>query len=338
MATMREDSSASGAGRGWLRWARVALAVGLLVYVVGLARPDRLWEAVTRARYAWALAGVVFALLSTWLDAVRLHLLMVPFGFGGGLWGVFRTTLVVNYVSLFLPGTVGGGAVAWYRLSRPEGLRAQALAALAANAGLKAAAVFGVGAAALALDAGALGDSQAWLALLWAGAAAALGGTTIMLWTGAATWAKGFVLRLGRWAPRRLVEAGVKVMEAFERYRGARGAALGALAASVASRAVGNAFLLFALYAVGVDMSYARVLWITCVMEAVGMLPLTPSAIGLTQVTQVGLMGLFGVSADRALAANLMGWLFMAPVYAAGALVTLREAAGTPGPAEQDRG
>jgi len=86
--------------------------------------------------------------------------------------------------------------------------------------------------------------------------------------------------------------------------------------------------MLFALCAVGVEMGYARVLWIACVVEAVGMLPLTPSAIGLSQVTMVGLMGLFGVTADKALVANVMGWVFMAPVYAAGAAVTMREAAG----------
>jgi len=40
------------------------------------------------------------------------------------------------------------------------------------------------------------------------------------------------------------------------------------------------------------------------------------------------LMGLFGVTADKALVANVMGWVFMAPVYAAGAAVTMREAAG----------
>ena len=322
------DSRPSVGRRVW-RWTRVALALGMVGWVVVAARPARLWETLRDARFLWVLAAAPCALGAALLDAARLYWLMRPHGYRGGLWGVVKTNFVVNFASLFLPGTVGGGAVAWYRLSRPDRLRAQAFAALTLNAVLKIVVVCGLGAAALGLDPKLGGAYRGLTGLLLGGALAPVAGIALLLWTGLAGWMGRTHHRLfARFLPERLNLAVDNVVESFETYRGSRGEVVWAVAAGFVSRLLANVGFLFCLYAVSAPFSYVRLVWIMCATEASSMLPLTLSGFGLCQVTYVELMYVFGVGRARALASHIVGWVALLPVYAAGAAIMLREAAG----------
>jgi uncharacterized membrane protein YbhN (UPF0104 family) len=316
--------------RAW-RWTRIALALALLAGLVWVARPEQLWRQLCAARYLWTLAALPFAFAGTMADAVRLYWLMRPVGWRGGFGSVAKTNLVVNAVSIFLPGTIGGGAVAWFRLSAPDGLRAQTAVALSLNAVLKFTAVCGVSAAALALDAGAAGESRGWVAPLALMAALPLAALMAMLYTPLATRLREFhSARLARRMPARLHEVGRKLLESFERYRAAPGATLAALGAGVCRLALVNVASLFCVWAVGIDMPYLRVLWITGAMEVAGMMPFTLAGWGLPQVTYVGLMGLCGVAADQALASHVLSWVACMPIYLAGAGALMAESVRKP--------
>ena len=310
------------------RWVRVALAVGLVVWLVIVARPGRLWDTLKATRLLWVLAAAPCAMVATLLDAGRLYLLMRPHGYRGGLWGVVKTNFVVNFTSLFLPGTVGGGAVAWYRLSRPDALRAQTFAALTLNTALKVSVICVLGALALAIDPELGGAYGGLTGVLLLGAIAPLAGIALMLWTRAPRWVGAVYHRLfSGLAPERLTRAVDNTVESFERYRDARWSVLGATAVGFASRLIANVGFLFCLFAVSVSFSYVRLLWIMCATEAASMIPLTLSGFGLCQVTYVELMNAFGVDRAKALASHIVSWAALAPVYAAGALILLLEAA-----------
>lgn len=307
------------------RWTRTALVIGMLVVLVVLAKPRRLAETLLSANGWWVLSATPWAFAAVFLDSLRLHLLMRPQGYRRGWWAVVRTNLVVNFVSLFLPGTIGGGAVAWYRLARPDGLHAQTFTALTLNILLKFIAVCAAGAAALALGAGGSARYHTLIAPLTACALAPLGALYLLLLTGAPGRINDWIGKRQR-IPRKFRESLGKVLESVEVYRPASRHIAAALSASVARILVSAPAALFCLYAFGVEnIGYVRLLWIMCAVEAAGMMPFTLSGWGLTQVTFVGLLAASGVPPDVALAANLAGWAALLPMLLTGAGVMLWE-------------
>lgn len=315
---------------GW--WLRLLLVLAMIAGLVVIAKPARLWSALAGAKYLWVLAAVPVALCAILLDALKLYWLVRPVGFSGGWWSVARTTLVVNFVSLFLPGTVGGGAVAWYRLARPDKLHAQMFVALSLNAALKVVAICGVGALALALDVQAAQEHRAWIVpLLIVGALPTLI-LVLMLSTGLAGRLKRFhVKSLPGLMPHRLHDALRKILESLETYRSHGPSLMGALAANVARMFVANFGPLFCLIAVGAnDVPYVRILWIMCAVEVASMIPIGLSGLGLPQVAFVGLLAAFKVPAARSLACHVVSWLPWLPIYLFGAALMLRESFARP--------
>jgi uncharacterized protein (TIRG00374 family) len=292
----------------------------------------RLWTALAGADYLWVLAGVPFVLGAVMLDALKLYWLVRPVGFSGGWQSVAKTTLVVNFVSLFLPGTVGGGAVSWYRLARPDKLHAQMFVALSLNAALKIVAVCGVGALALGLDVRAAQEHRAWIAPLLIVASLPTLILLLMLVTGLTGWVRRFHVKLlPGLMPHRLHDALRKILESLETYRAHGANLLGALAANVARVFVGTFCTFFCLISVGAnEVPYVRVLWIMCAVEVVSMIPISLSGIGLPQVAFVGLLAAFQISATQSLASHVVSWIPWLPIYLCGALLMLRESFARP--------
>ena len=315
---------------GW--WLRLALVLAMIAGLVVIAKPARLWSALVAAEYLYVFACLPLVVCAVMLDALKLYWLVRPVGFSGGWWAVAKTTLVVNFVSLFLPGTVGGGAVAWYRLARPDKLHAQIFVALSLNAVLKIVVVCGLGALALALDVQAAREHRAWIApLLIVGALPALA-LLLMTATSLAGRVKRFhVDSLQGLMPHRLHDALRKILESLESYRSHGPSLLGALAANVARLLAGNAAALLCLFAVGVHgVPYIRLLWIMCAVEVASMVPISLSGLGLPQVAFVGLLAAFKIPAARSLACHVVSWIPWLPVYLFGAALMLRESFARP--------
>jgi len=309
------------------RWARIILVLAMLIALVWLAKPARIARALANADYLLALAAVPAVFAAALLDALRLHCLMKPQGYLGGWRRVLRTNLVVNFLSQFLPGTIGGGAVAWVRLSRPQRLYAQTFTALALNTLLKFVAMCAVGAAALAADAHSAGRYNRAAPLLAACALAPLILFFLMLHTRAAAWMKKLCQgRPARLLPKRISDALRKIIESLEAYRNHHPALLLGLTAGIARCLVSALPVIACLHAVGITgVPYARVLWIMALVEASGMLPFTLSGIGMPQVTFVGLMAASGIAEDKAVAASIISWAALLPLMLTGAAIMLWE-------------
>jgi len=311
-----------------LRWLRVALVLGMLIGLVVIAKPGRLWQTLVQAQYAWVLAAAPICCAATCFDALKLYHLVRPLGFRGGFVEVLRTNLVVNFVSLFLPGTIGGGAVAWWRLSRADNLRAQMFTAVGLNAVLKLVAVACAGGLALALDAQSVGAYRIWIAPLLAVSMAPLALYLLLLRTPLAAWLRRMhAATIARFLPRKAGDAIRKILESLESYRDAWRQALAALAFGLARLLISVVASIFCLYAVGApSLGYVRLLWMTCAVELAGMIPLTLSGFGLPQVTGVALLALAGVSTQQAVAAGIVSLAAQLPVYLTGGGLMLAEA------------
>ena len=93
----------------------------------------------------------------------------------------------------------------------------------------------------------------------------------------------------------------------------------------LARRMFGTFSAFFCLRAVGVEIDFVRLLWIMCAIEAIGMIPLPLSGWGLPQVGFVVLLGAVGVSADKSVAAEVVGKIALLPMYLTGAGILLGE-------------
>jgi uncharacterized protein (TIRG00374 family) len=308
------------------RWVRFAVVLALLGGLVYIAKPADLWKAVRGAEWMWLLVALPFGFVAIFFDALKLYLLIIPHGYRGGWGSVLRTTLVVNFVSLVLPGTVGGGAVAWYRLSKPDGLRAQAFTAVSFNALIKLVVICALGAAALSVDVVET-DMSRRIALPLAGLAVVAGILFLLLtMTGLSAWvSRVFAAKVQPLLPGFLSRPLKNILGSVETYRGFKASVAGALVAGVGRKLVENVCFLLALKAVGVDAAYARVLWVMCAVEASGMVPLAPGGWGLPQVTFVGLFALFGIASDLSLASQIIAFAIFLPVYLTGASLMLGE-------------
>ena len=325
------SSTPTGRGRNILlrlwHWLRVAIVLGMLAGLVVIAKPSRLWQTIASAQPVWVLA-VAPILCATMCDSFKLYCLARPVGFKGGWWSVVQTNLVVNFVSQFMPGTIGGGAVAWWRLSHADNLRAQMFTALGLNTVLKLVVIGGAGGLALALDAQTVGPYHVWTAPLLAVSVLPLGLYLLMVFTPLATWLKrSHAVMTGHFLPLKVHDAIRKVLESVESYRGAWPSALMALALGLARLLVGVWVPVFCLRAVGApSLGYVRLLWMSCTVEVAGMIPLTLSGWGLPQVTGVALLAMYGVTTGQAVAAVILSVAAQLPVYLAGAGILLSEA------------
>jgi uncharacterized membrane protein YbhN (UPF0104 family) len=304
----------------------------MIAGLVAIAKPSRLASALAGAKYLWALAAVPVAVCTILLDALKLYWLVRPVGFSGGWWSVAKTTLVVNFVSLYPMGAVSGGAVSWYRLARPDKLHAQMFVALSLNMALKIVAICGVGAAALALDVGAAPEHRGWIAPLLIVAALPTLILLLMVSTGLTAWLRRFHMgSLPGLMPHRLHDALRKILESLETYRSHGPSLLAALSANAVRVLVGCLCALFCLIAVGVnDISYVRVLWIMCAVEVTGIVPISIFGLGLPQVAFVGLLAAFKIPESRSLAANLVSWIPWLLIYLCGAVLMLHESLAKP--------
>jgi len=321
-------------GSRFWRGVRIVLALALVVGVIAFAGPLRLWDALREAQYVWVLVALPMAFLGAFFDGIKLWLLLKPHGHRAGLGNVFKTVLVVNAAGLFLPGVIGGGTVAWYRLSKPDNLRAQSFTALSLNLVVKLTVLAGLGTLALALDAGAAPEYRAFMAPLAVIACLPVLGLGLMLGTGLSAWTRRvYERRFAKALPERIARAGSNVLESFETCRSQWAVVFGAVAAGAARKLLETGVTLCALYAVGVgaEVPFIRVLWILCAVEVASMIPLTLSGLGLFQATYVGLLAAVGIAADASFASHLITWIAMLPVYLAGAGILARESVGSGG-------
>lgn len=112
------------------RLAVAAVLTALLVYYVSPAQI----VIVLRAANLWfLLATIPLILLCMWLAALQLKIFTDCHNMNVGLLRIISINTSTEFYNLFLPGFISGGAIRWYRLSRDNNMRAQALAVIVMN-------------------------------------------------------------------------------------------------------------------------------------------------------------------------------------------------------------
>jgi len=112
---------------------RLALAAVLTVLLVYYVSPAKIILVLRAADIRLLLATIPLILLSMWLSALQLKIFTDCHGMGISLMRIISINVTTEFYNLFLPGLVSGGVIRWYRLSRDNRMRAQALAVIVMN-------------------------------------------------------------------------------------------------------------------------------------------------------------------------------------------------------------
>src|SRR5579871_6472928 len=103
--------------RRWLPIARIVVSAAILVFLLRKVHPHELaprWDAAT---IGWLLAGVACSVLAIALSTLRWQRVLSAMGWHERFRALFGTYLAGQFVSSFLPSSIGGDALRVSRLS-----------------------------------------------------------------------------------------------------------------------------------------------------------------------------------------------------------------------------
>jgi hypothetical protein len=314
--------------------ARVAVAVGLTVFVVWRSDPASVGAAVMGAHARWLTAAVALVLVDRSLMAYRWVVLVRVFEPPDRLplAAIVRVFFVSSFVGTFLPASVGGDAIRAWGLARVRARGAVSVASVLMDrllgvVGLLVVALAGLGLAADLLRDSVVVSSVALVALACAGALSVVYSETM---------AAG-VARLLAFVPVAAIRRMALELTAAVRAYGTRHGAL----ANVLAGSIGvQALRIVQAYALGrsLDITAPLATYIAFIplILLVMLLPISIYGLGTSQVAFAALFARAGVPADDAVALSLLfvglglvGNLPGALIYASGGHRPAGEPAGT---------
>jgi uncharacterized protein (TIRG00374 family) len=320
---MREPSDTRRPGRHWLPYLLAAILLAGVVYSVPVRE---IWGAL-RTSHPMPLAVALAILLgSRLLASVRTKALTDAQGLCLSILRIFEISCASTLYGMALPGSLSGGIVRWYRLSRPNGNRSGALAVLAAERAVDYFVLALVGILCWVADA-SLGRQPV---VAWALAAVAC--VCLLINVEVFSGLTGSTDRRARalglplaWRPEAVVRGLTGLASACAQYRamGRRKVFLLFAVSSVFHVVVTVSQYLMAV-SLGLGVSLVSVGWIRACTVLLTAVPVTPSGLGVREVSLVLLLLPLGVSAAQAVAFSLLQLAGLLLIALIGALFDVR--------------
>ncbi|BAI76913.1 methyltransferase (plasmid) [Azospirillum sp. B510] len=296
------------------------LVVSVLILLFLLSRVDlaEVLQEFSSMRPTHALVAMALLAATHGVNAVKLRVLLPDRRVGT----LLAYTLIAQAYALLLPGQIAGEAVKAYRLSQGEGRQAGGVVSVVLLDKL-----IGGLAILLLMLAGVLADP------------ARLGGSGLLWPTVAALAGLAAAIACLAWKPAQ--DGLLRLFPGGRGWRGWVGCHLAhflamwraqamqphtlflCLAYSILSQLLTiSGSVLFGL-GLGIDLGYAIWCVIIGVLTVILLAPLTVGGIGLREISLVGMLGHFGVPADRALALAMAIFAFQIMVAAFGIAIDL---------------
>lgn len=252
---------------------------------------------------------VLVAYLTTppvlYLGAVQFWLLTRAQGMSQSVRQILTVNLATQFYGLFLPGSLAGGAIRWYKLARPEGKRAESLAVILFNRQVEVTVVVGLGLAFWLAD--PLARDKGWVLVLF-GALLFASVIGYFVFFGASNISLRVALMFN---PRGILakpwEKLVKTLRSAGRFGGLGAARVTAVIGLIlASQLISILSLVLLARALSLDISVASLGWIRSVSMLFMMLPVSWLGLGVREGSFLLLLAPYGVPAGSAVALSLL--------------------------------
>lgn len=294
---------------------KLAIVIGLFVILFWIVPIQQVIQALLSADPALLVAGMVLGLVSTALTAVEMRPLVKNQGLQHGVISILAINLAVKFYSQFMPTSLVGSGIRWYRLSQPGNKVAQSLAALAFFRMLETFLTISIGLGFYLLsDQTIFHISIGWLVVMILGIVVAWILITryslpIYRWFTSRimphlpTYARPFSRRVEKFFTAVSAFAGMPALDL-----------LVAVSAGIASTLMGIASGTVLAQAVGIEISFVEMGWIQAIVLLTTQLPFAVAGgLGIREVTLVAILATFGISADLALALSFL--LFIRGIF-----------------------
>jgi len=311
-------------------WARLGIrlvvAAGLLGYLFRRVPMEGVAATLAEARPMEVAAACVAFLGGVFLASQRLELLTDRLGLKLSLRRLFAVNLGTGFYGLFLPGgTLTGGAIRYYKITRTEGQRVRALAAIAFERIVATLFLCVMGVALWAVE---LPTENGPLGVVMSVALAAV----LVLYLSLASSHVSIVLMsvLTRLGLASMASGVRKLFDAFQQYQKlSRGSITAVAALSIGVHAAGILAYRLLGASVGIDVSFVTIGWIRSAVLLITMLPVSIGGFGVREGAFLMLLRPYGASGEQALALSLLVFAVRLIVFGGlGGLVELRALVG----------
>jgi uncharacterized protein (TIRG00374 family) len=303
------------------RFVRLAIGLGLTVWLFLEADPSRIAQAFSRAKFTWIIWAITLVLVDRALMAYRWLLLLRAIEPGRTLpfRSVMRVFFVSTFLGTFLPASVGGDAIRTLALARLDVPAADAFASVVVDRLLGVLSVLLMGAGGLIVIRNLL---DTW-ALVSTGAvtAAAIAGSLLLLFdsrilTGMVTWLTARHLA-------GVERIAVRALGAIRQYGEQRRTLAMVLTASVVVQVLRTLQAWCLGQALGLPISVVWYFAFIPVIVLIMTLPISVAGLGTSQLSFQLLFAMAGVASAEAWALSILflalglignlpgGWLFM---------------------------
>jgi glycosyltransferase 2 family protein len=288
---------------GGSRWARITVALVLLIWLLWISDPARIWHVASSARAVPLLIAIGLTFFDRALMAWRWLALLAPVRGDARptLPRIMRIFFVSTFVGTFLPASVGGDLVRAYALSAERVPMALSVASVAMDRALGVMSILLLGVVSVSVAPGVAPPGVAPVLWLGAVACAALGTVVFSAW--AAGWLGATVERLPWARPRRLA---VRLLEAVREYRHHHGALAAVLAASVGVQVLRVVQAYFLGLSLGITAPLSGYFVAVPAILLIMLLPVTVNGIGTSQAAFIWCFGAMGVGRPEAFALSVL--------------------------------
>jgi glycosyltransferase 2 family protein len=291
----------------------VLRVIGTTVLVVGIFWFIPFHEVVAQLRQAklgYVVGSFVLTQFIAYLESVQLWLLLRKAGMSTTTWVVFETKMITRFYGQFLPSELMASAVKLYRLAGPTNQWGEVMAALVLTRIVNMIALLLLGLVFWAIDMPS-GPGR-WIGVIMMGTVAALLLLHLVMSSRSVKRrAKGLLaLPLFAWIEGRLVEKAKKLGATMaDSYRLFGGMVWSITALSIVRHVVGIISFAMVAKALGVNITYMTIAWVRVVLQAIMMLPISLSGIGLREGSLVILLQEYSVPASQAVALAFLMFL-----------------------------
>ena len=288
-------------GRGSRRFIvlKAVLSLAALGYVLSLVPIGELSGIARRVDWRLVAASIALSSIAGYLNALRMYYLSAHQGISLRPRELMAINFIASFYGLFMPGYLAGGAIRWYYMSRPDGKRAQALAAIVFNRVLETAMLIGLGIIFWLIE---TSEGERETSTIVLGAAALFSAAAYALVM--SRRAHGALRRLIRFArtPQWLVAPLNSVQTGLETYSDRRWTFHAqAFGLALLQHALGVASLVLFVHALSIEVELATIGWVRSVLALALMLPISVGGFGVRELTLLTLLAPYGVSAAEAL-------------------------------------
>jgi hypothetical protein len=238
------------------------------------------------------------------MAALQMRTILAAQGISFSLRQITSINLVTSFYGLFLPTYLAGGLIRWHHFSRPDGKRAQALAAMVLSREVELLTTLGYG---IVFYAMAVSSSQARPALITLAITLAAAVTIVMTTVSPVQHriVRSILTRLR--LPLGVITPALKVSKCLADFgRHGRRHHLSVLTLCIARNALGVTSFVYFARALHIGASVPDLGWIRAVLDGVLTLPISIAGLGVRDASLVTLLTGLGVASSAALALSLV--------------------------------